>query len=344
MRLMFVGDISLGEHFFSFGHGPRSFVEKGGNVFEGVEQIFAQADFVFGNLEGPLSDHGYDPKDPLSRVFRGAPKSVHQLKKAGVNVLSIANNHSLQHGEECFYETVDLLRSTGIEVIGLSGGELQGAGTILTAPDGTRIGVIAASDVVDNEYPDQTLYNYLNLDNLCAEVMALAQKASVVIVVLHWGVEGHTRSSAEQKKVARKLIESGALVVVGHHPHVFFEVEKVNNSIVAYSLGDFVFDLPWDKHLMRSGILDISFNTSGGISNACLWPVTLNRNGIPKANGTQYIVISSDEYSLYNNDPLLSFQIFRKLTFFSIFLLSGDIFAKIRFLLWKIKNRLNLLR
>jgi len=108
MRIMFVGDINLGEYYTSFGHGPRSYL-KHSDVFENVRDLFSQADFVVGNLEAPLTTHNFNPNDPESVVLRGDPKHATTLRTAGFRVLQVANNHTVQHGKEGFRETVEAL-------------------------------------------------------------------------------------------------------------------------------------------------------------------------------------------------------------------------------------------
>ena len=134
MRIMFVGDINLGEYYTSFGHGPGSYL-KHSDVFENVRDLFSQADFVVGNLETPLTTHNFNPTEPESVVLRGDPKHAVTLSDAGFRVLQVANNHTVQHGKEGFRETVESLSSAGVKSVGLNeqtiqtleiGGKLQG--------------------------------------------------------------------------------------------------------------------------------------------------------------------------------------------------------------------------
>jgi poly-gamma-glutamate synthesis protein (capsule biosynthesis protein) len=335
---MFVGDISLGEHFFSFGHGPRSLVESGKYIFSSVDKVFAEADFVVGNLEGPLSDINYTPTDPLSRVFRGAPCSTAQLSQAGINVLNIANNHSLQHGDDCFRDTVSRLQEAGIRVIGLTDNGKHGSGQILVDKTGTTLGLVAASSTPDNVDPEQKSYNRFDIDTLCSRVQSLAKKCVIVAVVLHWGVEGHTKAGEDQKQTARRLFNAGAKIIVGHHPHVFFEIEKSDNGLIAYSLGDFVFDLPWESKLVKSGILDIRVGSEGSVDGVAIWPIKLDINGIPKVNGGPVPIRQNGLFTLYRHGNGLRLQPLKKLIFLLLFLLKGATFTKLKFLAWKTRK------
>lgn len=339
---MFVGDISLGEHFFSFGHGPRSFIEKGDFVFKNVSKVLSQADYIVGNLEGPLSDIGYSSMKPTSRVFRGSPDSVDQLKRAGFNILSVANNHSLQHGEACFEETVSNLQQAGIHAVGLPDEGNLGIRSIVLEQNGTKFGVIAASTVPDNETVNQIKYTYFSSESICNEIANIKNLCHFIIIVLHWGIEGDTSAGYDQKEIAKFLVDCGATIVVGHHPHVFFEIEYKDNTLVAYSLGNFVFDLPWDFRLRKSGILDVDIDKCGNIQNVCVWPVTLNINGLPEVAGKPVqLSLTNESYFLYKNNGNLKYQWFRKSIYLASFLWKGCTLVKLRFLAWKIKHKLN---
>ncbi|RJP41177.1 MAG: CapA family protein [Desulfobacteraceae bacterium] len=336
---MFVGDISLGEHFLSFGHGPRTMFEEGEDIFKNVRCVFSSADFVIGNIEGPLSDIGYKQKDPLSRVFRGSPLSIKQLYDAGVNVVNVANNHSLQHGKECFLDTQRRLQEVGIKTIGLAD-QLKPENTkLITGTDGCRVCLLAASDVVDNTCPNQDLYAYYNEDRLNNAVKVLSKQFGVVIVILHWGHEGETRANKAQKIAAKKLIQSGADLIVGHHPHVFFEIERIDSGVVAYSIGNFVFDLPWDRKLRRTGILDVEITRDTGLSDIKVWPVYIDTHGQPLcAKRALYIPNNVKNFDLYKHSGRLSNQALKKMAYFFYFILKGHTLLKLRFLIWKIRN------
>lgn len=341
MRLMFVGDISLGEHFFSFGHGPRTFIEKGENIFGGVRHVLSKAEFVVGNLEGPLSDIGYEPEDPLCRVFRGSPSSVKQLCEAGVNILNLANNHSLQHGKVCFFDTFNRLKESGIQTIGLAGQLVPAKALILKGKGGQRVGLLAASDIRDNTDPDQDIYAKFNIEAICEAIQNLSRKCESIIVVLHWGIEGNTGPTDTQRAIVRRLVRAGADLIIGHHPHVFFEIERIDGSLIAYSLGNFVFDLPWERKLTRSGVLDLEIHSDGSINSIKIWPVRIKPNGMPTARQQPApMPLNVARFNLYNNSGGLKYQSLKKLVFFLQYLPKGDALVKIRFLFWKLKGLL----
>lgn len=332
---MFVGDLSAGDHFFSFGHGPRSVVERGDYLFAGVEAILKSADFVVANLEGPVSDIGYDKKDPLSRAFRGSPDTVAQLVRAGINVVCVANNHSLQHGEECFADSVAMLDSAGIVVVGV-GAELREV--TLRSPTGLRLVLLGASEIPDGTGVDQSSYTRLDRAQFLARVRALADAGQMVLACLHWGAEGDLCAAESQVSYAHELVEAGARFVVGHHPHVLFQVERKSGAVIAYSLGNFVFDLPWDRHLATSGILDVEIGDDREVADLKMWPVVLNAHGCPSAGGPAWKIPDSG-WRPYRTGSQLRHLTLHKLWYFVTRFCRGDVRLKGRFLIWKLRQR-----
>lgn len=343
LRLMFVGDISLGEHFFSFGHGPRTMLEKGKNPMEDCKQLFAKAHLVIGNLEGPISDFEYQPSRALSRVFRGSDHSAKALSHVGVNVVSVANNHSLQHGLECFCESIKNLEAEKVVVIGKS--RAIERWTILTVCE-KRIGLIAASDVKDQNYVPHNSYRMLDVNELILDIKALKAECNIVVLALHWGLENHVLPDASLKEMSSQFSRAGADIIVGHHPHIFYPIFANNTSVIAHSLGNFVFDLPWSEQLRRSAILDISFNAMEKLSSVSLWPVYISRKGSPMLVGEEIRVPLTEVSDLANPLDLFHFKSLdsfiwlRKIIYFVLMLPLGATHVKIDFLLWKIRCKL----
>ncbi len=267
---MFVGDISLGEYYLSFGHGTRTIAEKT-DILGKVDHILDQADFVVGNLEASLTNHALDHTDPESSVLRGAPESVSILSKHNFRVLQVANNHTIQHGEIGFHDTIVTLKNAGIAPVGL----------IDEAPveiviNGEKIGFLAASDVPDNTDPNQQKYQRLN-EEFLAKIKTLVSDFDHLFVLLHWGLESSTRPLEYQTKISQRLESYGVRGVIGTHPHIFYPIKVQNSFIDAPSLGDFIFDLCWDKRYLKTGILDVTL--AGKDTKAYVWPIEIKNNG-----------------------------------------------------------------
>jgi poly-gamma-glutamate synthesis protein (capsule biosynthesis protein) len=327
MRIMFVGDINLGEYYTSFGHGPRSY-SKHSDIFENVRDVFSQADFVVGNLEAPLTNQNFNQTEPESVVLRGDPKQAADLRAAGFKVLQVANNHTVQHGFEGFQETLEALTTFGIAAVGLNQQEPQ----ILNVA-GETVGFLAASDVPDNTDKAQNSYQRLD-DKFLARVIKAVTEVDHLFVLLHWGLESHTSSMAYQKELIKTLSESGVRGVIGSHPHLFYEVWLENRTVAAPSLGNFVFDLCWDRRLLQSGILDITFDKIG-IENVCLWPVELKKDGCcPTISGSAIPIGKS--VKLYDLGKDMSGEQLRKLRFFFSNFYRGNSRLKAKFIARKL--------
>lgn len=167
-----------------------------------------------GNLEGPISDIDYDSKDPHLRVFRGSPKSVKLLKNARINVLNIANNHSVQHGELCLQQSIDLLEAEGLLVIGKAKSPIE-----YIIHNNQKIALIGCSLIPDNTDNNQKLYFAPSENELLQTIKLTKSDNDHVILFLHWGEEGSLVPSNEQRILAEKLITAGVTILVGHHTH-----------------------------------------------------------------------------------------------------------------------------
>jgi|SRR5690554_1962530 len=325
MRIMFVGDINLGEYYTSFGHGPKSYLEHS-NIFEHVKPIFNKADFVVGNLEAALTDHNFQPNKPESVVLRGSPKQAELLYETGFRILQVSNNHTVQHGKEGFDETVTALSEANILAIGLNNQPLT---TI--SLDNVTAGFLAASDVPDNTDTQQDSYSRLNSEFL-TKVRESVALVDHLFVMLHWGLESSTSPMQYQRDLISELAKLGVRGVIGSHPHLFYEIWRENNCIAAPSLGNFVFDLCWDERLIKTGILDLEISSDGMVAR--IWPVTLSDNGcLPVPQGSPTTI--GDTIKIYDLGENMKGEQFRKLIYFFRNILKGKFHLKIKFILSK---------
>lgn len=347
LKLFAVGDISFGDHYFSLGHGPRGTMEKEGytSVFSEVENHLRLADIMFGNLECVISNEGSQEDSFSSIAFRGLPEAAYSLSSANFNVLNVANNHILQHGEEAFDDTLSRLDNEGINAIGLLGQGRYYSNPKIIIKKGIKVGFLGYSDVVDQYQTNQSRYARYILRCVQSDIELLRSLVDVVVVSLHFGVEAVNNPAETQIAEARKIADTGADIILGHHPHVFHKVERYNSSIIAYSLGNFVFDLPWDDRLTTSGILEIKINQELEISFNVV-PVVIKATGYPKVtnNLPSSIAISAKieredsqvfEYEFTN--PRNS-EAYRKLAYLFKNIFRGTTRLKLQFLFWKVRT------
>jgi poly-gamma-glutamate synthesis protein (capsule biosynthesis protein) len=275
---MAVGDILLGDHPFCLGYGVDSMIkQKGGSFpFEHISSITREADVTFGNLEAVLSENGRSDKVFLTNPLRGSPTAVKGLVDAGFDVLSLANNHAMQYGEEGLSETIDLLSSNGIKAIGIKGEDGHGRPKLFEKA-GLQVGFLAYCETQQYNLDCQRVM-LMDLSVMRDDIESLRNKVDVVVVSLHWGDEFIDRPSPAQIKLGHTLINMGTNVVLGHHPHVLQGIEEYNGGIIAYSLGSLVVDL-WQRRVRESVILDLKLYS--GKIEMDLIPVFINEQYQP---------------------------------------------------------------
>lgn len=276
--LMAVGDIMLGDTALNLGRGVNSKIEKRGDAypFLKIAHVLQKGDVIFGNLEAVLSDWGKDKRRLSSLELRGVPEAVNGLKHAGFSILSLANNHVLQHGEEAMRETMDILAEYNINYVGIGKEAGEARKPVMIDRRGISIAFLSYSLV-----PDNTAYiSIRNPEEISANVREVRARSDIVIVSLHWGSEYMERPSPSQVRLAHQIIDSGASLILGHHPHVLQGIEKYHGGIIAYSLGNFVFDM-WQNKMRRSMVLQVSLNKRG-IADFRVIPVFISKDYQPE--------------------------------------------------------------
>jgi len=244
--------------------------------FEGVAELLREADLTFGNLESPISSLGTAAKGK-EVTFRAGLESISGVRNAGMDVLSLANNHAMDYGPAALMETMDVLAHSGVVYIGAGANSAAARRPASFTIKGVKVSLLAYCNrfhmVVEaqKEYPGVAI--------ACAEeVKADIQKAKgwadVVIVSFHWGWEYSDHPDAETKALAHLAVESGASLVIGHHPHVIQGVEVYKGGLICYSLGNFIFDQRGTR-TKRGLALRCTIGRSG-VQQAELLPVTID--------------------------------------------------------------------
>jgi poly-gamma-glutamate capsule biosynthesis protein CapA/YwtB (metallophosphatase superfamily) len=224
-----------------------------------IAPFLSAADIAFVNLESPFSD---EPAImPHHMIFRAAPEMIGALKLAGVAVVSIANNHIRDCGPHGLEFTLRLLRQNGIAAVG-AGVDSESAhrGAVIVR-NGIRFGFLGYTfDQANGNHKDSDdRIAMLDPARAALDVSALKSRADVVIVSMHAGVEYRPRPDLSQQVFARAVIEAGASVVAGHHPHVVQSVERTGSAVAFYSLGNLVFDQFQRKETQAGEIAEVVF-------------------------------------------------------------------------------------
>jgi gamma-polyglutamate biosynthesis protein CapA len=254
VRLIAVGDISFADNFVTASIGIDSWLRRRPSIdlFEHVASMLRGHDVVFGNLETVLSVSGLKATSLGSRCMRGRPEGVAQLVRAGFNVINIANNHTLQHGRRAFEETVALLRSNGIVVVGLAGDHGFNCAPASVHVRKMEIVFLGYAFEPDKYYAGKPLYAQTDLPGILADIRRVKTDHNLVVCSFHWGQEFVSYPSVEQIAIARSAIEAGCDMILGHHPHVLNGYERYRDRYVFYSLGNFVFDQLWMPECTKS--------------------------------------------------------------------------------------------
>lgn len=253
VRLAFVGDIMPGDSFFNAGGGLRRPLHRGMDPFEHLESLLQSHDLVFGNLEAVLSTAGERRRLASSAVMRGEPSFAGRLKEAGFNIISVANNHILQHGSECFHETLTALAGQGIRAAGVANGDDVASRPVLRQIGETRIGVLGYSCRPERFHKGPLLYAFGTKERILRDIDALKGQCDLLIVSLHWGEEFVHYPSKAQRDLAHQVIDHGADIIIGHHSHTYQGIEVYRKRLIVYSLGNFLFD-SFSK-LTRTGLM-----------------------------------------------------------------------------------------
>jgi poly-gamma-glutamate synthesis protein (capsule biosynthesis protein) len=237
--LLFVGDVML-----SRGVGTRMQAEADYTFpFQEIAETLAAADLTFANLECPVSNTGRNRQHLYS--FRADPKAIGGLTHAGFDVVSVANNHMYDWGPEALLDTLRRLREAGIKPVGAGANDLEAHYPVLVDLGGLRLAFLAYVDVepkVATAAPGRPGVAWLEPERVLADIRFARPLADLVIVSPHWGIEYATQPNKQQVELARRMIDAGADLVVGTHPHVVQPLEEYHGRWIAYSLGNFVFD------------------------------------------------------------------------------------------------------
>ncbi len=261
--LVFVGDVMLGRGV------ARELDGDWVAAFSEVQSWLAQADLAFANLESPLTSvtsstfrsEGYD--------LRASPESVAALRAAGFDVVSLANNHTLDAGATGLAQTISTLDAAGI--------------TNLSSYQSANLPLYYLLALDDSAVP-------LDLDAASGAISIAAEQGSVIVVSIHWGGEYQAAPGPRQQAIARALADAGADVIVGHGPHTLQRTEWMGETLVAYSLGNFLFDQPYPLDCRWGAILRLTLR-GGQIVAVEAIPTVAERGRVKPADPESAVAI-----------------------------------------------------
>jgi poly-gamma-glutamate synthesis protein (capsule biosynthesis protein) len=251
IKLLFVGDIMM-----------TRYVEKRIKKlnkeyiypFEKILNYLKSFDYVIANLEGPISDKGVKVGSKYS--FRMKPEVAEALSKANINIVNLANNHIFDYGKVAFEDTLKNLEKNNIKYFGNSYEPL------IIEKEGVKIGFLGFSDFLKHLEVKENKTGIATINDNISEIIKKAkEKVDILIVSFHWGEEYKKIANERQRKIAKIAIDSGADLVIGHHPHVIQDIEKYKDKFIFYSLGNFIFDQNFSKETMIGGGVEVYIKT-----------------------------------------------------------------------------------
>ena len=264
-RVLLVGDIMLGRGVAVPGDPVRP--------LRFMADRIRSADLAVGNLESTLADDGPPQQDPVTDSFASPPGTLRGLADLGFDAMSLANNHTGDFGEAMLLDVVD--RFAAGRGVGFGAGRDLAAASrpAVLEHEGVRFGFVGFNAIGETpratpgspgalsvRMPPRTgPLQQADLDHVREVVRRLAERVDVVVVLPHWGNQYTHVAEPVQSQVGRALVDAGADLVVGGHPHWVQGLEPVGDAVIAHSLGNFVFDMDFSEQAMEGVTLTATF-------------------------------------------------------------------------------------
>jgi Putative enzyme of poly-gamma-glutamate biosynthesis (capsule formation) len=265
LKLVAVGDIMMGRAVGKrLGNNPEGYYA----AFKDVAATLKQGDIVFANLESPLTSSTNSLSKKNKIILKASPDCIDALKNAGFNVLSLANNHMMDYYDKGLFDTMKLLNENKIAYTGAGKNLDEARKPVIIEKNGLRFGIISYTDMAYT-YVGNPSINYAASDNRAGvvprkyeliheDIVKLRGKVDLIAVSLHWGVEETFKITPEMTEFAHRLLDDGADMILGHHPHQFQGIEVYKGKPIIYSMGNFIFDQN-DPENMETFIMEMDY-------------------------------------------------------------------------------------
>lgn len=264
VQIGLVGDLGLGRTMTTISRQKNNFTW----IFSGVSDFVKQNDFTYANLESPIVKN-CRVSDPYTMTFCSDPKFIPSLKDDKY-ILGLANNHIFNYGQSGFNQTTDYLSQSQVPFVFST---LSDTKISTKQFNNINFGFIAF-DLTDPKV-------YKNRLQIIDFVKNKNDQADWLIIGLHWGREYQPKADKWQIDFAHQLVDAGADIIAGSHPHVFQNYEIYKDRPIYYSLGNFIFDQNWSRPTSMSYIVTLTL-TKDKIVKFNLTPITIKYNSRPE--------------------------------------------------------------
>lgn len=230
--------------------------------FARVSSTLAANDLTIINLESPFTISNNHLVKTGSFSFNADPKSIAGLTAAGIDVVSLANNHTINQGKKGIADTQKLLASSSIDFTGAGLNEVQARTPAIKEINGVKIGFLAYAYPDDYSIAGKSTAGLANMDisKLKNDIAELKTQVDLIVIMMHAGIEYTNQPNAQQKLFAHTAIEAGADLVIGHHPHWVQVTEIYQGKPILYSLGNLIFDQMWSKETTEGALAQVIIN------------------------------------------------------------------------------------
>lgn len=234
--LRFGGDCLLAEHYEEAAGDSVSLAFGSFNVLK-------SADVAMVNLECPITMRGRPVTKPYN--FRMQPRFLSALTSAGIDVVNIANNHIYDFGKIGLYDTISYLDSAGVDFVGAGRNAAQAHAPAIITVRGMHVAFLGYYGGGEAPCATKTRAGVAgrSIESIRSDIASVRHDypGAYVVVNLHWGTEKAEIPDPEQIEFAHTVIEAGANLIIGHHPHVLQGIESYRSGVIVYSLGNFIF-------------------------------------------------------------------------------------------------------
>ena len=268
----FAGDVSLADNWTIMPKYKSRNKGVYGILSKGMIKYMSELDWMSVNSEFAFSNRG-SAMAGKQYTFRANPKNVSIYNDMGVDMVMLANNHVYDYGQNAFYDTLSTLKNNKLPYIGAGSNKKEAESAYYLVINGYKISFLNATRAEKYIMTPEAKTNSPGVFR-CYDTTRLKQRikeekeiSDYVVVIVHWGKETYHTLEQVQLSSGKEYIDSGADMVVGHHAHVLQGVEFYKGKLIAYNLGNFIFN----GHTVDTGILKWELNNNGE-SNYYFYP------------------------------------------------------------------------